>query len=505
MQRKHTRSILLIIGLIVVWIACGFAPGSLFTRGGMFFDILRGMVPPDWGYTGKLLRPLLDTILMSLGGSVVGTVLGLYCAIGCTEVLNPYPIFWRCLRFIVNVIRSIPTLILALLCTFFFGIGPVAGGFAITVFTTVVLAKIGYEDIESAPLGAYRALTAGGCSPFRGFWYGILPHILPGYLSNALYLLEANVRHSAILGYVGAGGVGLLLSEKITWREYDKVGMILLLLYGVVVCIEWGSETCQRKLDRTPPRLHWTLAVWTIAAFVGVLAFLPILHHQVVENMSLAAGSVFCNLLQPDWDFLLNATANGVPRMLLETLCIAILGTLIGAALSLPLSVLASFRLMPNQVAMVFRAFLMAVRTFPVFVYGLMFIRVTGPGATAGVLTLAVCSIGLLCKRFSVAIDRLDLRTAKAYEAMGVGRFARLRYCILPQISSQLKSAVWYRFDINVREAATLGLVGAGGIGAPLIFAMNRYQWHSVSSILFGLILLVFAIDNVSTRSRKQR
>ena len=141
---------------------------------------------------------------------------------------------------------------------------------------------------------------------------------------------------------------------------------------------------------------------------------------------------------------------------------------------------------------------MIAIRSIPFLIYGLIFIRVSGPGAFTGVLTLAMCSIGLLTKRFTECLDMLDPGPYRALIAMGVSPLAAIRHAVLPQIAPVFGSAVLYRFDVNIREASVLGLVGAGGIGAPLIFAMNKYDWSRAGAILLGLILLVWMVDVVS-------
>lgn len=88
---------------------------------------------------------------------------------------------------------------------------------------------------------------------------------------------------------------------------------------------------------------------------------------------------------------------------------------------------------------------------------------------------------------------------------MGVSLLPRIRYAVLPQLGPAFSSAVLYRFDVNIREASVLGLVGAGGIGAPLIFAMNQYAWNDVSAIFLGFVLLVWLIDVGSARLRTRR
>ena len=181
---------------------------------------------------------------------------------------------------------------------------------------------------------------------------------------------------------------------------------------------------------------------------------------------------------------------------------VALAGTGLGALLAAPLAFLGTPKLLPRPAALLFRVLIVAIRSVPFLLYGLIFIRVSGPGAFTGVLTLAVCSIGLLSKRFTEAIEALDFRAYDALRAMGVSLLPRIRYAVLPQLAPALASAVLYRFDVNIREASVLGLVGAGGIGAPLIFAMNSYRWEEAGAILAGLIVLVLIVEWISTKIR---
>ncbi|MDK2965654.1 phosphonate ABC transporter, permease protein PhnE [Lacrimispora sp.] len=214
------------------------------------------------------------------------------------------------------------------------------------------------------------------------------------------------------------------------------------------------------------------------------------------------AGNILSGIFHPEPKLLFNFTAQGVPYLLLETVCIAFLGTIAGAFLAIPLSFLSASNLMPAPIAYVTRLFIMAVRTIPAFVYGLMFIRVSGPGAFTGLLTMSVCSIGMVSKMYIEAIEDLDTRILESLDASGCNTFQKIRYGILPQLIPNFASTVIYRFDINLRDATVLGLVGAGGIGAPLIFAMNSYRWNEAGAILVGLILLVLIVEYISTRIR---
>jgi len=199
---------------------------------------------------------------------------------------------------------------------------------------------------------------------------------------------------------------------------------------------------------------------------------------------------------------LFNFTSSGVLYLLIETIAIAFLGTIVGAILAIPLAFLSASNLVPKPVAFIVRFLLICIRTIPAIVYGLMFIRVTGPGPFAGVLTMSLTSIGMLSKLYVDVIEDLDTSVLESMESIGCTVFEKIRFGIIPQLSALFLSIVIYRFDMNLRDSAVLGLVGAGGIGAPLIFAMNSYKWSEVGAILIGLVLLILMVEYVSNKIR---
>ena len=214
------------------------------------------------------------------------------------------------------------------------------------------------------------------------------------------------------------------------------------------------------------------------------------------------AKNIISGIFHPDTALLLNFTKQGVIYMLLETICIAFLGTVIGAIISIPLSFLASSNIVPVPVSLATRFLIMMIRTIPSLIYGLMFIKVTGPGPFAGLFTMSFTSIGMLTKLFSDTIADLNKSILESLAALGCNTFEKIRYGVIPQLKPNFLSTTIYRFDMNLRDATTLGLVGAGGIGSPLIFAMNSYRWNQVGAILLGLIILVLLIEFFSTKIR---
>lgn len=166
----------------------------------------------------------------------------------------------------------------------------------------------------------------------------------------------------------------------------------------------------------------------------------------------------------------------GIPYQIYETISIAFLGTMLGAILAVPLAFLSSRNITGRLYSTAGVLAVTMIRTFPVFILGLMFIRVTGPGPFAGVMTIGVTSIGMITKLYVESIEDIDKGVLEALDATGATTLQKIRYGILPQLSANFISNSIYRFEINVRNATILGIVGAGGIGFTLIAAMNAYR-----------------------------
>ena len=227
----------------------GFDFSILVRRGHQFFVILEQIFQPDFNYFPKVVDPLLDTIKMSILGSVIGATLALPVSVIASTNINRSGVVVWAQRIVLMVIRTLPTLVIAKFAALIFGLGTFAGTMAIIVFTFGVVSKMMYESIETIDMGAFEAMESFGASKFQSFWSACMPQILPTYLSYCLYALEMNIRAAAILGYVGAGGLGLLMDERIGWRDYRGLGMVLLALFVVVLIIEQTSQYLRKKLS----------------------------------------------------------------------------------------------------------------------------------------------------------------------------------------------------------------------------------------------------------------
>lgn len=252
-RERASRAPVVLIALIAATVISvritGFDLNKLLQRGNEFFVILNQMFPPKVDYLSGIWQPLFDTIKMSLLGSFIGSVLAIPFAIIASTNIVRNRVCIALVRFFLSLVRTLPTLVTALIATYIFGLGTVAGTFAIAVFTFAYVGKQLYEQIETVDMGAYEAMEALGSNKTRAFLSAVLPQVLPVYLSICLFCFEGNVRYASILGYVGAGGLGLILNEKIGWRDYSSVGMILIVLFVTVLIIESISQYIRRKLS----------------------------------------------------------------------------------------------------------------------------------------------------------------------------------------------------------------------------------------------------------------
>ncbi|MDD5864379.1 MAG: phosphonate ABC transporter, permease protein PhnE [Firmicutes bacterium] len=252
-RRRRSRAPFIVLALVVTifWAVkmTGFDLTVIVSRFSKMMDLMKKIFQPDWSFFPKVISPLLDTIKMSILGTVIGCAIALPVAILASSNINRSGIVVSIFRFLLALIRTLPTLVIALVCALIFSLGTFSGTVAIAVFTFGVVSKMLYESIETIDMGPFEAMEALGANKFQAFWSACVPQILPVYLSHCLYCFEMNIRASAILGYVGAGGLGITINERIGWRDYNSLGMVLLSLFVVVAFIEFFSEYLRKKLS----------------------------------------------------------------------------------------------------------------------------------------------------------------------------------------------------------------------------------------------------------------
>ncbi len=179
-----------------------------------------------------------------------------------------------------------------------------------------------------------------------------------------------------------------------------------------------------------------------------------------------------------------------------ETILISYVGTLFGAVLAFALNFLAAENTSPAPwLRFVIKRLLEFCRTVPGIVFALIFVIAFGLGPMAGVLAIALHSIGALAKQYAEMVENIDMKPVEGVRSTGANWLSCMRFAVLPQVAAGFASYTLLRFEINVREASVMGFVGAGGIGTELVMAVRKFYYSDVSAILLMIVLTVFAID----------
>jgi phosphonate transport system permease protein len=190
---------------------------------------------------------------------------------------------------------------------------------------------------------------------------------------------------------------------------------------------------------------------------------------------------------------------------MLESVQMAVVGTGIAAVLALPFGFIAAANMQMFRGQFYLGKFnLNFIRTFPEIVLAILFMKGVGPGAFAGIMAMGIHSIGMLGKMYAEVIEQIDRGPIEALQSVGANRLQQLWYAVIPQVLPEFSSYAIYRFEINIRAATVLGVVGAGGIGTPLIFAILQRQWGRVGMILLGIVVVVSVVDYLSAWLRSK-
>ena len=254
---------------------------------------------------------------------------------------------------------------------------------------------------------------------------------------------------------------------------------------------------------RKPPRRGLRLRR---ALLAGALLYLTLAIGSLQLNWArlhegLGRGARFASgFLHPDF----TTRGQDISEGIIESLAITVVATVAGIALSIPLGFGAARNMAPSAVYLTCRAAVTVSRSFHEVIVAIFFVVMVGFGPLAGALTLAFSSIGFLGKLLAEEIEALDAGQIEAVRATGASWPQVVAYGVLPQMMPRLVGLSVYRLDINFRESAVIGVVGAGGIGATLNTAFGRYEFGTAAAILILIVLIVLGGELASGRLRRR-
>ncbi|MDH0900661.1 phosphonate ABC transporter, permease protein PhnE [Comamonas aquatica] len=497
----------LLVALAVLWPlwqGAGVQPGALFDPNNLHVigGFLAGFLPPDTSaeFGGYLWQATLETLAIATIGLLLAFVLAVPLSYWATSAVREKATQNPVARAILTILRGIPELVWALVFVRVFGLGPTAGVLALGLTYGGMLAKVYAEILESEDGTAARALVRSGSPRALALLYGVLPQASKELVSYTVYRWECAIRASVVMGFVGAGGLGQLMDQAMKMLNGGEACSILLVFVLLVLGADALSNGLRRALDATPaPRAApwgWRSAAVLLAVSAAIVASWQLLGmdwSQLFTGQAAAAmGDFVTGFFPPDtsaawlWTVLVGIG---------ETLAISVVGTLLAAVAGLLLA-LPRFRAPWNVV-------LNLLRSVPELVWATITALAVGLGPFAGALALALHTTGVLGRLYAEALENAPPQPAEALRRTGSGRVLAFLYGTLPGAAPQLLAYTLYRWEMNIRMAAILGFVGAGGLGQLLYVKLSLFHYAEASTVILAMLALSVAVDQTSAWLRR--
>jgi phosphonate transport system permease protein len=523
-----------VAGLVAVWWAWNRLNMSVLS----FFDDLQNVVnlfkrmyPPEFADTDRIISLTFETLWIALLGTFGAVILSYPLAIGAAANTTKHPIIRFLCRGIITLSRAIPELILAAIFVVAYGPGPFCGILALAVHSIGMIGRLFSDSIEEASAASGEAVTSVGATRRQRIRSAVIPQALPSFIATALFRLEINIRGSAVLGLVGAGGIGQLISESLETIQYKPALAAVIVVFVVILIVELVSTSIRQSLigeaatqqqnkqrgrlstfiNRRDASLNkiayekraitapWTTErVFRASAFVvfAVLTFFAISTvniewSNVIQNTP-KMGTVLRQMFPPSAGGEYSLMIKG----LIESLAIAIVSTFLGVLVALPLGILMARNINVRRfLSFGTRIGVLGLRGIPELIIAVIFVSAMGLGPVPGTLALSVTVAVFASKLFADSLEEINPAPREAVSAVGASKVQEFFSAVVPQFISPFVSNFFYLLDVFFRSSTVLGIVGGGGIGYLLIQSIRVYQFKLTMAIVISVYLIVLAIE----------
>jgi phosphonate transport system permease protein len=556
----------------------GLFQQELLNPGGwnQFRRFIGASIHPD--LSAELLRLTLDASLTTLAYAVCGTVLtiflGIIGGIFASEVwwrsgvaqskhslISPW---WLSIRFLLAVPRAIHEMIWGLFFVNLWGLDPLTAVLAIAIPFGAITAKVFSEILDETPRQPLQNLLNSGVAPPIAFIYSLLPQAFLNLLSYSFYRFECSIRSAAVLGIIGAGGLGYQIFLSLQSLQYEQLWTFFYALVVLNGAVDFSSAWLRQKLG-CASRLDLNLTQAKRrkygkdggnradgeefqpqpSTFSPCLALLQTLKSKISPHAILLGISLlllpFCfwyvradyrklwaprtrqlltEVVQasfpPDWSIAAQLPWLSVQTVAMAVLAIALAG-LGGMVLSFPAAHnfflpggllnrgrQTEIRTLLSWAMLLFvRIFLLFCRAIPAPIWALVVLFVLFPGILPGAIALGIHNLGILGRLKAEVIENLDFRPLEALKTQGAPSSLVFFYGVLPMTLPRFVAYDLYRWEVCMRETVIVGLVGAGGLGRVLTEQLSSFDYRSLVITLGGFIVLTFGIDWISAQMRR--
>jgi phosphonate transport system permease protein len=532
----------------------GAFDGPVLNTGGwtLALQFARAALHPD--LSADLSWLALDSAFTTLAFAIAGTTLciaiGLVFGVLSSEVFwqlvfpergAPRPLRHRAPLVAVRAGLAAPRAIHEAIWGLFFinilGLDPMVAVLAIGIPFGAITARIFAAILDETPREALRALEGSGASPLKAMLYGLFPQALPDLLSYAFYRLECAIRAAAVLGLIGAGGLGYQLLLSLQSLRYEQVWTFLYALIALSALTDAWSSFVRRRIQAghridvklvRASRGHqrtYRLEPAVQRSIVAMAVLVPVsfwyIHADFARlvaprTLALLAG-VIRDSLPPRMD---GGLLVSLFHLSAQTLSMSILAITLAGVGGLVLSVPAAANFaLPGGVFdhgggraravrgtiiwIAARGALLVLRALSEAIWALVALFFLFPGIMPGALGLGLYNMGIVGRLTAEVTENVDQRPLRALQAQGASPAQVFLYGVLPATLPRCLAYVLYRWEVCIRATVMVGFVGAGGLGRLLADQMSSFDYRGVATSLLAMIALTFAVDSLSARIRR--
>ncbi|MEH7307765.1 PhnE/PtxC family ABC transporter permease [Neobacillus drentensis] len=533
---RYNRVILTLL-LIAVFVWSLFSiqwSADLFHAGGIptMLQIFEGLIQPDLSI--EVLTKGLESAWITLAYAVAGMSLALIYAfivgVLASGVLTSRQVARLtskiCFRGILGFTRSIHELIWAWLFVAAVGLSPYAAIFALAIPYGGILGRIFADMLNDVPARPITALRSSGASKLQILIYGYFPLVWADMISYTMYRFECAIRSSAIMSFVGLGGLGYQIQLSLADLKYDQVWTYVYFLIGLVLLVDLWSNYVRKGL--TERKRHkgfshgWLYVLFTLLLIICSWRFITVAENAQLfdllsnKNIEFAkkffGGLIGLNDKHPaffnagNWSSALKLTLETLEMsiMAIGFATIAAFLTVIPAARNIANGRLTSSKKWYSWILYgLVRIIYIFSRSVPELVWAMMIIFIFKPGLLPGAIALALHNFGILGKLWAEVIEDMDPRPIRNLASAGASKIQIFFYGILPTVLPRFLTYILYRWEVIMRTTIVVGFVGAGGLGMEFKLSMSYFQYTQITLLLLCYMILVIIADFASESTRK--
>ncbi|WP_059170633.1 ABC transporter permease [Bacillus sp. FJAT-27445] len=533
---RHKRlTLTAILFIVFAWslFSVKWSPELIHAGGGvMIIEILKGLVSPS--LSPDILAIGLKASWLTLAYATAGMALAFIYAFVAGILASGVLLNGRGSKFfsklffrgILGFTRSIHELVWAWLFVAAIGLSPFAAIFALAIPYGGILGRIFADMLNDVPEQPIVALKTTGASRLQVLFYGYLPLVRADFVSYTMYRYECAIRSSAIMSFVGLGGLGYQIQLSLADLKYNEVWTYVFFLIVLVIFVDgWSSLVRGALLEKGKKRI--LVSGRSSALFALLLIFISWGYIYAWEGASLSslltnenaeyAVKFFGGMLgvgeeapafaqASSWDNALKLTLETLEMsiMAIGFATIAAFLTVIPAARNIADGSLTASKNWYNWILFgLVRLSYIFSRAVPELVWAMLIVFILKPGLLPGAIALALHNFGILGKLWAEVIEDMDARPVRNLASAGATKWQCLFYGVLPSVMPKFLTYILYRWEVIMRTTIVVGFVGAGGLGQQFKLSMSFFHYSDLTLLLLCYMLLVVLADLVSETARK--